>query len=78
MKYSRNSGEKAVLGSHTEHINSIVDRLTASNYSKPNAAEIKRDPTLRYTRYEDAKECVFRPQINGVKVNRMLSSICCF
>ena len=27
--------------------------------------EKKRDPTLRYTLYDDAKECTFRPKINS-------------
>jgi len=37
------------------------------------AEEIKRDPTLRYTRYEDAKECTFRPQCIGREAEKKKS-----
>ena len=29
--------------------------------------DIKRDPTLRYSLYDDAKECTFKPKIHGKK-----------
>ena len=70
----RNSAEK---GSHQNRIKSIVDRLTAANTSRPNATEIRRDPTLRHTRYDDAKECTFKPQINGQKVHTKYTAIIC-
>ena len=64
----RSRGEKS---KSFHEVRATVDRLTAVNNSKPNAAEIRRDPTLRYTRYEDAKECTFKPHIKSQKVRNI-------
>ena len=40
--------------------------LCSSTY-EVSKADMKRDPTLRYSLYEDAKECTFKPKIHGKK-----------
>ena len=44
-----------------------VNRLSTSSFYKPNASEIRRDKTLQYSKYEDARECSFKPSINGAE-----------
>ena len=49
-----------------EQIRTITERLTQSGVKREiTENEKKRDPTLRYTLYDDAKECTFRPKINS-------------
>jgi hypothetical protein len=43
------------------------DRLSRPTTDSPTRLDIKFDPTLKYSTYDDAKECTFRPLINGKK-----------
>ena len=46
-------------------VRAMVDRLVSTGCRRePTAAEKRKDPTLQYTLYDDAKECTFRPKIN--------------
>lgn len=47
-----------------------ADRLSAPAQKEPSAWERKADKTLRYSTFEEAKECTFRPRLNGRKNDR--------
>eukprot|EP01039_Chlorochromonas_danica_P003743 gene3743-4092_t len=47
-----------------------ADRLSAPAQKEPSAWERKADKTLRYSTFEEAKECTFRPRLNGRKNER--------
>ena len=63
----RNVSEKGQKKEKKEKMRASVNRLSTSSFLKPNAYEIRKDKTLQYSKYEDARECSFRPSINGAE-----------
>ena len=58
-----------------ENMRASINRLsTTSSSYKPSAQEIRRDKTLQYSKYDDAKECSFKPCINGSEKVRIIYS----
>ena len=58
-----------------ENMRASVNRLSTNSSSyKPSAQEIRRDKTLQYSKYDDAKECSFKPCINGSEKVRIIYS----
>ncbi|KAJ1419340.1 hypothetical protein B484DRAFT_453446 [Ochromonadaceae sp. CCMP2298] len=50
-----------------QDMRSSADRMCGSGSvsRQPSSSDIKADPSLRYSRFDDAKECTFRPRIHG-------------
>lgn len=60
-------GQNEGLRKKKEHENmrQSADRLCVSSLHHPSRADLKVDPTLAYSTFDDAKECTFRPKISG-------------
>jgi hypothetical protein len=46
-------------------IRASADRLSFASVRQPSAGDLKVDPTLAYSTYDEAKNCTFRPNIHG-------------
>lgn len=61
---SRNAKNKKKKLTASEKLR-VLNNLTQPTSFEPTAAMKKKDPTLQYSLYDDAKECTFKPKLHG-------------